>query len=225
MFDLSARRWHERMIRVLVVNESPLFRRALIVALEAHLDLEVVAEASEASAAVRRAAELTPDIAFAAIRLPGGGARIALSLRETVPGIEVAVLTVPDDGPDAVRAIRAGARGFVPRDSAVAQGAEVARALVAGRPVLPPNVAAAVLTEFGRLGREATSVQRSLAPPTLDPREAQVLQGLAERRSIGLLAADLDLRPTTVANLARNAIDKLHRHARSEGVLFAAGSA
>lgn len=222
MLDLTPNRWHERMIRVLVVDESPLFRRALIVALEGHPDIEVVAEASEGTAALKRARELTPDVAFVAIRVPGGGARMALSLRETVPGMEVAVLTAADDLPDSISAIRSGARGFVPRDTAASYATDVARALVAGRPVLQPTVATLVQQEYDRLGRQHGSVQQTLDPPRLDPRESAVLAGLAQGKSLREVADSLGLAPVTTANLCRNSLDKLHRYARAEGVLFAA---
>ncbi len=224
MLDLTAHRWHERTVRVLVVDESPLFRRSLIVSLEDHHDIEVVAEAAEGATAVDRARELTPDIAFVSIRLPGGGARLALSLREVVPGIEVAVLAVPDDLPDAIRAIRAGARAFVPRDEAAVHATGITRALAAGRPVLQPAVATLVIAEYARLGRQNASVQQTLVPPALDERETAVLTELARGRSLREVADVLALPAVTTANLCRNSLDKLHRHARAEGVLFAASA-
>lgn len=208
---------------MLVLDESPLFRRQLIVALERHPDVEVMAEAADSETAIRRTAELGPDVAFLTMRLPPiGGVRTAVSLREVVPGVEIALVVGPDDDPELVRAVRAGVTGFVPWESVTAQGGVVARALVRGRPVLTGQVAAAVLADYERMERHAGSIQDALVAPVLDERERQVLERLAEGRSLTGAGEDLALSPPTAANLARNALLKLSRHARTEAVLHAA---
>jgi DNA-binding NarL/FixJ family response regulator len=212
-------------VRVVVFDESPLFRRQLIVALERHSDIEVMAEAASSDTAIAITAEMAPDVAFLTMRLPPvGGVRTAISLREAVPGVQIAFIMGTDEDIDLVRAVKAGASGFAPRDAIVEHAGSMARALVAGRPVLTARVAAAVVAEYESLGRHSGSVQQQLAPPHLEQAEMAVLTRMADHRSAGEAAADLGIGTTTAANLARNAMEKLHRHTRTEAVAFAARS-
>lgn len=207
-------------MRVLVLDESPLFRRQLIVALERHPDIEVIGEASEADTGLRRTAELLPDVAILTMRLPPmGGRRAAAFLREVAPGIEVLIVVGPDDDPELARLARAGVNGFVPWEAATARCAVAVEQLVRKRPVLTPRAAAAVLAEYERLGRHAGSIQDDLFPPVLEERERQVLERLAEGSSLIGASENLAVGAPTAANLVRNALVKLQRHARAEAIV------
>ncbi|WP_334143789.1 response regulator transcription factor [Rhabdothermincola sp.] len=209
-------------MRVLVLDESPLFRRQLIVALERHPDIEVIGEAADADTGLRRTAELIPDVAVLTMRLPPiGGRRAAVSLREVAPVVEVLIVVGPDDGPELARLARAGVTGFVPWEAATARCAAVVEALVRGRPVLTPQAAAAVLAEYERLDRHAGSIQDDLPPPTLERPERQVLERLADGASLIGASDALAVGAPTAANLVRNALVKLQHHARAEAVLHA----
>ncbi|WP_208029217.1 response regulator transcription factor [Rhabdothermincola sediminis] len=210
-------------MRVLVLDESPLFRRQLIVALERHPDIEVIGEAAEADTGLGRTAELVPDVAVLTMRLPPmGGRRAAVSLREVAPGIEVLIVVGPDDDPELARLARAGVTGFVPWEAATARCAVAVEELVRGRPVLTPRAAAAVLAEYERLGRHAGSIQDDLSPPVLEGRERQVLERLADGSSLIGASEDLAGGAPTAANLVRNALLRLQRHARAEAILHTA---
>lgn len=210
---------------MLVLDESPLFRRQLIVALERHPDVEVMAEAADSETAIRQTAELSPDVVFLTLRLPSlGGVRTALSLREIAPDLEIALIVGPDDDRELGRAVRAGVTGFVPWESATARCGNIARKLLQGHPVLTTEAARAVLAEYEREGRNAASSTGALGAPVLDGRERGVLERLAAGRSLPEAGADLDLTSAAAASLARNALMKLSGHARTQAVLHAASA-
>jgi DNA-binding NarL/FixJ family response regulator len=197
---------------VLVVDESPLFRRRLIVGLEHDDDVEVMAEAADTTTALARARVLIPDVVFVTTQLPpSGGMAAAMALRDLVPGVAVLMIVGPDDDADLLTAVKAGVLGFAPREAVIAHGGPIARALVAGRPVLTAKVAAAVLDEGARV------VSAGGRPP-FDDREHDVLARLAEGRTLGQAAVDLGVATATVANRTRNVFERLHRRARSQGM-------
>ncbi len=131
------------------------------------------------SAAIQNA----PDVVVIGGHLPPiGGVRTAAALREANPGVALAVVYDPDDEREERelrRAIRVGVSGVLPRGSADDAVVEVARGLVAGRPMLDAFAAEVVLSDYTQLG---ASSDLDVPAPTLDPREQQVLEQLAGRR-------------------------------------------
>jgi DNA-binding NarL/FixJ family response regulator len=226
-FPISDRKWHDDIVRVLVCDESALFRRRMVIALEADSRIEVVAEAPDSDVARGAALQHAPDVAVVASGLPPlGGDRTTLALRETNPGLRV--VFVYDDlgadnggggdgdghGDDADRsatalrrALRAGAQALVARPDAIDLVVDRSLALGLGRPVLEPVLARSLLTESGD----------DRATMTLVTRERSVLEAIAEGATIDDAAATIGVSSHTVENLVANALARLQRVARAEG--------
>jgi len=201
-------------VRVLVCDDYPLFRRRMIIALEATTDVEVQAEAADNDRALSLAVDLVPDVVLLGMRLPNvGGVRTAADLHEAVPSAALVMVVTAEDEHTFVPAIGAGATGFVLRDVAVDQGPAIVRAAVAGRCLLLPGVAAAVVGTYDEVARRPS---RGRPRPALPDRERAVLEHLVGGRSSLEAAEALGLAPATAANLVRTSVLRLSRYLRGE---------
>lgn len=165
------------MIRLILVDDHPVVRHGLRGMLEAEPDLTVVGEAASGPDGVALAAELRPDIVLMDLRMPGGdGVEATARILATVPGVRVLVLTTYESDRDILRAIEAGAGGYLLKDASPGELAAAVRAAARGETVLAPSVASTLVRQV-----------RGPAPPALSAREAQVLglvaQGLTTRTS------------------------------------------
>jgi DNA-binding NarL/FixJ family response regulator len=195
----------------LVCDESALFRRQMVIALEADPRIEVVAEAPDSDAARGGALQHAPDVAFVSADLPPlGGDRTTLAVRETNPGVMVILVYEGDEadrsGRVLARALRAGAHALVPRRVAVEVAAATVQSLARGRPVLEPVLARSVLAEYA-----------DRRTPTLTARERTVLEQIAGGATTDAAAAAIGASVHTAENLVANALAKLQRGARAEG--------
>ncbi|GAB7192524.1 response regulator transcription factor [Kineococcus sp. NUM-3379] len=153
------------MIRVLVVDDHPVVRTGLEGMLEVETDIEVVGTAADGAEALEKVAALSPDVVLMDLRMPvldGAGATERIRARH--PGTHVLVLTTYDTDADIVRAVGAGAGGYLLKDTPHAQLVESVRAAARGGTVLAPGVAARLVAR-----------RRSAPVEAPTPRELQVL--------------------------------------------------
>jgi len=198
------------VVRVLVCDESALLRRAMVLALEAEGDVEVVAEGPDADAARAAALQHAPDVAVLSADLPPyGGDRTTLALRETNPGLQVVVVYDPDEavrtGHEVTRSLRAGAQALVPRVAAVERVVDVVHTLGRGRPLVEPVLARGLLAEYS-----------ARQEPVLTTRERAVLERITAGATVDEAAGAIEASPHTAVNLVANALVKLQRAARAE---------
>ncbi|OCC08878.1 response regulator transcription factor [Streptomyces sp. PTY087I2] len=159
------------MIRVLLADDHPVVREGLRGMLEAEPDLTVVAEASSGPRAEALCAELLPDIVLMDLRMPGGGGVESIRrIRAAGLPCRVVVLTTYESDSDILRAVEAGASGYLLKDLGRAELADAIRAAARGETVLAPTVATRLVDQL----REAPEV------PRLSERETQVLRLVAE---------------------------------------------
>ncbi|CAM5469292.1 MULTISPECIES: response regulator [Streptomyces] len=159
------------MIRVLLADDHPVVREGLRGMLDAEPDLTVVAEASSGPRAEALCAELLPDIVLMDLRMPGGGGVESIRrIRAAGLPCRVVVLTTYDSDSDILRAVEAGASGYLLKDLGRAELADAIRAAARGETVLAPTVATRLVDQL----REAPEV------PRLSERETQVLRLVAE---------------------------------------------
>ncbi len=181
-------------------------------------EMEVVGEAADGREAVRLAAELQPDIVIMDIAMPLlNGLQAAQAIRQNAP-TGVIFVTMHTDESYVLKALDAGARGYLLKDNADEDIERAVRAVAAGKPYFSPTISRALLEEDMRLMRKR-GVQDSF--DLLTEREREVLQLLAEGKSNKEAAVVLNLSPYTVETHRTNMMQKLGIHNTAEIVLYA----
>ena len=214
-----------RPITVVVADDHELFRRGMQTVLDMEAGFEVLAQARDGEEAVARVAELAPDVVLMDVRMPGiDGIEAARRIRETTPSTRVVMLTISDEEDDLYRAVRAGANGYLLKDSSLEQVASAVRAVARGESLISPSMAGKLLAEFtavtSRSDVGGTGTDDDDAP-RLSRRELEVLRLVAEGRTNREAAAALNLSENTVKNHVANILDKLHLRSRLEAVVYA----
>jgi two-component system, NarL family, nitrate/nitrite response regulator NarL len=213
-------------IRLLVVDDHTLFRRGLVALLAGDASLLVVGEAGDAGEAVRRAAELQPNLILLDNHLPGAsGIQSLPALKEAAPDARVILLTVSEDEEDLRAGLRGGARGYLLK---TIEGADLSRAIhrvMDGEPVVSPEMT----------GKLIAAVQAGPAAPVtpapvddamaqLSAREQQVLQQIALGASNKEIARHLSIAETTVKIHVQHILRKLGLSSRVQAAVFASKS-
>ena len=214
-------------IRVLVVDDHTLFRRGLIALLAADARFAVIGEAADAGEALRRAAELQPDIVLLDNHLPGVRGIDALAgLKAAAPQARVLMLTVSEDERDLAAALRGGARGYLLK-TVDSDGLTAALLRTAGgESVVSPEMTGKLVNAFQALGGDA-----AVPAPTVDvdpihslsPREREILSHIAKGASNKEIARALDIAETTVKIHVQHILRKLNLGSRVQAAVYATG--
>ncbi len=194
------------MIRVLVVDDHPLFRDGLTGLLGTVADIEVVGAVGDGTSAVEVAIEQRPDVVLMDLNLPGThGLEATRRLLAALPGCGVLVLTMLADEATVAAALRMGARGYLLKETAQEEVLAAIRSVAAGGAVYGPGVAARLL-----------DVHR---PDDLTSREAEVLTLIAHGASNPEIARELGLSLKTVQNHVSHVLTKLQVTDRTQAAL------
>jgi DNA-binding NarL/FixJ family response regulator len=194
-------------IRVMLVDDHALVREGVRHVLSATPGVEVVAEAGDGDAAVRLALETRPDIVLLDLSLPGpGGLEVTARLREALPQVRVLILSVHDHPEYVLGAVRAGAQGYLRKDTSPAELREALRAVARGESYFSPPVARH-LTAAVRGDTPAADAEARLAK--LTPREREILGGIAAGETSRAMALRLGLSPRTVESHRESLARKL----------------
>lgn len=208
-----------RAVRVLVVDHAPLVRRGVVAVLAEQPDLLVVGETGDGDVALELAARRNPDVVLLDLDVPGGGVHACERLRAVQPAVTVVVLASGEDDADLAGAVRAGARGYLLRDTSPAELVDALRTVAAGKSLLSPAMASRLLDEFAGLMRRSEAVGEGQG--TLSRRELEVLALVAEGLNNRAIAEQLFISESTVKNHMRSIHEKLQVHSRMEAVVRA----
>ena len=204
--------------RILLVDDHDIVRLGLMTLLNDQLDMEVIGEASTAAEAVRAAVKLQPDVVLMDIRLPGeGGIEATSQVTRNVPNSKVVMLTSFADDELVVRAIRAGAVGYVLKQVGNEELLRAIRAAARGEALLDPSTTARLLSRV----REAERKADEDAFRDLSDREMDVLVHLAKGKTNAEIGALLNLSEKTVGNYVSNMFEKLQLSNRIELAAYA----
>lgn len=195
-------------VRVMLVDDHTLVREGIRHVLTGTPGVEVVAEAGDGETALRLAAETRPDLVVLDLSLPGiSGLEVTASLRELLPDVKVLILSVHDHPEYVLGAVRAGAQGYLRKDTSPAELREGLRAVARGESYFSPPVARH-LTAAVR-GEVEPGDDHELRLARLTPREREVLVGVAAGETSRAIAARLGLSPRTVESYREGLARKL----------------
>ncbi len=209
---------NDRVIRVLVVDDHPVFRRGLHALLSALPGIEVVAEGATGLDAVELSAELAPDVVVMDLNMPElDGIEATRRINAAQPHIGILVLTMFEDDDSVFAAMRAGARGYLVKG---ADSPEVLRAIAGvadGEAIFGPGVADRVLNHLTR----PLSARDRVAFPKLTTREREILELIAAGHANNAIASRLSLSPKTVRNNVSSIFGKLQITDRAAAIVQA----
>ncbi|MFA5845164.1 MAG: response regulator transcription factor [Coriobacteriia bacterium] len=209
-------------IRVLIVDDQALVRAGFRVLVEAADDLEVVGEAEDGEAAVALAAELAPDVILMDIRMPGTDGLVAtrrILEASCEPHPRVLVLTTFDADEYVYEALRAGASGFLLKDTEPRQLIDAIRVVAAGDALLAPTITRRLITEFA--SRPEVRRAHPAELDSLTERELEVLTLVAQGLSNDGIAKHLFISPTTAKTHVSRVMMKLDARDRAQLVVMA----
>lgn len=208
-----------KKIRILLADDHGLVRKGLRLLLERETGFEVVGEAADGREAARLAETLEPDIVVMDIAMPQlNGIDATAQIVKRNPRIGVIILSMHSDESYLMRALTAGARGYLLKDSAEPDLLRAVQVVAEGKPFFSPAIAAALLEDYVRQLQ-----QRGLQDTyeLLTDREKEILQLLAEGKSNKEVASLLNLSPYTVETHRTHIMQKLNLHNTAEIVLYA----
>ncbi|MDK8173475.1 response regulator transcription factor [Curtobacterium citreum] len=210
-------------IRVLVVDDQAIVRDGLVTVLSLVPDLQVVGEAADGAEAIAMVAADPPDVVLMDLRMPGtDGPTATASIARSHPGVAVLVLTTYADDDSIVGALRAGARGYLTKDAGRAELATAIRAVATGQATFDAEVGARLVAQLAAPTPTAPSTHAPTGLrdrfPELTPREADVLERIADGRTNPEIAAELFLTVPTVKSYVNQVFAKLGVRTRAEAV-------
>lgn len=207
-------------ITVLLVDDQELMRMGLTMVLGAHDDIDVIGEAGNGADAVSKARELAPDVVLMDVRMPVvDGVEATKQICESGSASRVLVMTTFDLDEHALGALRAGASGFLLKDTPPEDLVSAVRSVAAGDAVVAPKVTRRLLARF--IADQPSDAVDPVVLDVLTNREREVLEQLAAGRSNSEIAGELFLSEATVKTHVGRVLTKLGLRDRVQAVVFA----
>jgi DNA-binding NarL/FixJ family response regulator len=196
------------MIRVLGVDDHPLMMAGVAGAIDAQVDMKVVGLAEDGATGIELFRELQPDITLMDLRLPDiSGIDAIVTIRSEYPSARIIVLTTSAGDIQVLRAIKAGACGYLLKNLVRTELIDTVRRVHAGKRVVPPQIAAELAAHLG--------------DSCITARELLVLRGISEGASNRRIGAKLNITEHTVKGHLKNILSKLNASDRTHAVMIA----
>jgi DNA-binding NarL/FixJ family response regulator len=204
-------------IRVLIADDHPVFRDGLRALVEGAPDLDLVGEATTGAEAVDLAAAGKPTVILMDLRMPDlSGIEATRRIVEADPTVGILIVTMSEDDESLFAAMRAGARGYIPKDAERTEILSAVRAAALGEAVFGASIARRVADFFA-----APRAAAAEPFPSLTDRENEILELIAQGRSNGDIAGRLGIAPKTVRNHVANVFNKLQVADRAQAIVRA----
>jgi len=202
-------------IRVLIVDDHPVTREGLHAALELSEDVVIVGEAESGEEAIERAGELTPDIVFMDVRMPGiGGIEATKAIRIASPATRIILFTVDESRASISEAIQAGVSGYLLKDASAEELVNAARLALEGKAVIHPQLTRAFI-------EGVPLAEKRVDAPALSKREKEILQKVAHGATTKEVAHDVGISPHAVKTHLERIFEKLGANDRAQAVAIA----
>lgn len=211
-------------LRVLLVDDQPLFRRALATLISAQFDMTVVGEGENGRDALEKVRSLRPDIVVMDVNMPGAsGVDGVNAIRGAGITTPIVMLTVSEDDDDLFESIKAGANGYLLKNVRPEELFEDLRGVMRGEAPIAPAVASKLLDALrtGGLPGRGAAAPAAATETTLTRRESEILQLVADGLSNKEIANELTITEGTVKNHVHNALEKLHLTNRVQAAAYA----
>lgn len=204
-------------VRLLIADDHPLFRKGMRTLLGGVDDFELIGEAETGQDAIARSLDLMPDVVLMDLQMPGGsGIEATRAIVAASPTTKILVVTLFEDDDSVFAALRAGAHGYLLKDTDEEEMIRAIRAVANGEAIFGPAIAIRVLAFFATGQTDAPPLF-----PTLTEREREILQLLTRGMRNAAIAEALFLSPKTVANHLSNIFSKLQVADRAEAIVRA----
>jgi two-component system response regulator NreC len=208
-----------RQINILLADDHTVMRRGLRLLLESQNGFHVAGEASDGREAVEQAEALKPDVVVLDIAMPNlSGIEAAQRISASLPNTSIVILSMHSDEGYVLRALKAGAKGYLLKDSAEGDLIAAIKAVSAGKAFFSPEISNMLAEDYVR---ELRTRRVEDSYELLTSREREILQLLAEGKSNKEIATLLNLSLYTVETHRRNLQDKLNLHSFPELILYA----
>ena len=203
-------------MKILIVDDHPVTRDGLRTALATADDVEVVGEASSGDEAIQKAEELSPEIVFMDVLMPGmNGIDATRKIKEVVPDVRIILFTVDESRASISDAIQAGVSGYLLKDVGVSELLNAARLAMEGKAVIHPSLTQFFIEEVRLMDR------RQPAGSPLSPREIEILQKVAYGSTTKEVADQLGISFHTVKTHLERIFEKLGANDRAQAVAIA----
>ncbi len=207
-------------IKVLIADDHRVVREGLVAILKTKENIAVVGEAQDGQEAIEKTRTLLPDVILMDVSMPRmGGVEATRQIKREFPHIGIIALTMYDEQQYIFDLVRAGATGYLLKDTDSSQIVAAIRAIYRGESLIHPSVASKILAEFSLMSQKKG--KKSGVEHDLTEREITVLRLVAEGKTNKEIANVLDLSEKTVKNHVRNIFHKLQVYDRTQAAILA----
>lgn len=209
-------------IKLMIADDHKLFREGLKALLTVTDDVEIVAEAEDGDSALKKCAELQPDVILMDINMPVlNGIHATQQIVEKFPQIGIIMLTMLEDDTSVFNAMRAGARGYLLKGADPQEVLRVIRAVAEGQALFGPAIATRLMNFFKDLSVKSVATKSKATFPELTERELEVLRLISQGLNNMEITQKLVLSPKTVRNHITNIFSKLQVADRAQAIVRA----